>query len=296
MSPEEPSYHEVWQRHSMIQVDGETYLAKRIRIIGVERYWGPKEIWDGMSWGTLEVQRYLKAGHGTSLPEETVSIRTALKQVTGPLWEEIVKKHYDKPWSDLCLVLVPDSDKGFPLYKLLFPEYLFDRSYEKIIERNADIYVRKYYEELANQVIRGFDNRTITFRRFCSLFEKISTVTNKLKDEATWKSYDIKVINQLSESLTAGPDVLLDFLRPIFNSIVEALVQKSIISQCQFCDDYFVWVREKKYCSVKSERKDCAKKAAWKRYYAKHGDRIREKSKNEMRETRALFRKHGLKK
>lgn len=280
----------------MIQVDGKTYLAKRMRIIGVERYWGPREIWDGMRWGPLEAEEHLKAGYGISLPEEIVNIRTVLEQVTGPLWEKIVKKHYNKPWNKLCLVLVPDSDKGFPLYKLFFPEYLFDRSYQKIIERNADIYVSKYYEELANDVIRGFDNWTITFGRFCSLFEKIFMMANQLKEKPTREFFDLKIVNQLSSTLTTGPDVLLNFLLSLFNSVVEALEQKRIISQCKLCGDYFIYVREKRHCSLKSERKDCAKKAANRRYYAKYAERIRDKQRKHMKGIRDRHKERGLKK
>ncbi len=297
MSVEEPSYRESWFSYDRVRYKGETYLAICIRIIFVTRWWGSIGDWLLVSSGSPEVRSHLKAGHGTSIAEEIENIRMILEHVPGRHWEKIVTKHSKEPWGSLCLTLAAEIEEGFPLYKMLFPEYLFERSSQKITKELASNCMQEYYYELANEINRDLDNRTITVSTFRTLFRKLWIIAEPLGEcETTGEPFSIKVVNQLSDNLTTGPDVLLNFLRSIFDSVVEALEEKRIISQCQLCGDYFLYIREKKYCSLKSQRKNCAKKAAWKRYYAKHGDRIREKSKKEMRETRALYKKHGIKK
>lgn len=288
---EKPSYEEVLLDHDKTHYSDETYLARCVRILGVERYWGSFEDWVRAASGTLEVLTHLEAGGGISLPEEIDNIRRALGDVPSPRWEEIVAKHFKKPWRYLCLALLPEIDDSFPLYKLLFPEYLLDRPSQEITEEKADVCVHVYYNELANTITSIFGNRTITHATFSALFSKIFITANQLKQGATGGSFSIKVVNQLSNTLNTGPDVLLNFLRSIFDSVVEALLQNRIVSQCQFCGDYFKYIREKKYCSLKSEPKNCAGKAADQRYYAKHGEEIRKKNRKRMRQIRAKDKK-----
>ena len=296
MSSEEPSHsmEKPWHGEGVYNYDrvryrGETYLATCIRIVYVTRWWGPLQDWLLISRsGSPEVRRHLKAGHYVSLAEEIEDIWIAFKTEPGRHWKEIVAKHSEEPWESLCLVLVPEVEEASPLYKLLFPEYLFERSSQEITEEIGSNCMQEYYYELANEINRDLDNRTITISTFRSLFRRLCIIVKPLGGSgATGEPFSIKVVNQLSESLTTGPDVLLDFLRSVFNSAVKALEQKHIISQCKLCRDYFRYIRGKKRCSIKSERKDCAGKAADQRYYAKHGEKIREKSRKRMKEIRA---------
>lgn len=297
-SMEKPWYSEGSYSYDRVRYRGETYLATCIRIVYVARWWGSIGDWLSISrGGPPEVRRHLKAGHYVSLAEEIEDIWIVFKTEPGRHWKKIVTKHSKEPWGSLCLVLVPEIEEASPLYKLLFPEYLFERSSQEITEEIGSSCMQEYYYELANEINRDLDNRTITISTFRSLFRRLCIIAKPLGGGGTTvEPFSMKVVNQLSDSLTTGPDVLLNFLLSLFNSVVEALEQKRIISQCKLCGDYFIYVREKRHCSLKSERKDCAKKAANRRYYAKYAERIRDKQRKHMKGIRDRHKERGLKK
>jgi len=74
------------------------------------------------------------------------------------------------------------------------------------------------------------------------------------------------------------------------------LEQEKLIGRCDYCDDYFHYVRGKKYCCFADEGKDCGKSARNRRFYSKHKEKILPKARKTTQELRAFYREKGVKK
>ena len=108
----------------------------------------------------------------------------------------------------------------------------------------------------------------------------------------------LKRLNRLNEIIGDRTDPLTDFCWKFFDDLIDDLTTQKQIGKCQLCGDFFehLRVREKKFCSLKSEGKNCGKSARNKRYYEKHKDEILPKARKSTKELRAFYKKMGVKK
>jgi len=92
---------------------------------------------------------------------------------------------------------------------------------------------------------------------------------------------------------------LTRFCNSFFYDLIDDLKTSKIIGECQFCGDFFPIDNKRKtkrYCSLKFEGKDCARAARNKRYYERHKEEIKPKSRKLMKEQRECYKKYGVKK
>jgi len=89
---------------------------------------------------------------------------------------------------------------------------------------------------------------------------------------------------------------LTRFCNSFLYDLIDDLKIDKIISQCQFCGDFFKYKKGKKYCSLKSEGKACGEKARRKRFYKKHRDNILPKARKVTSELRKWYKEKGIKK
>lgn len=106
----------------------------------------------------------------------------------------------------------------------------------------------------------------------------------------------IQLLNQLQKGIGDRTYPLTNFCYKFLDDLVDDLLTQKQITRCQLCGDFFKCFQSKKYCSLKYEGKDCGKKARYRRWYEKHKRQILPKARKEMKETRALYKKLGLKK
>jgi len=92
----------------------------------------------------------------------------------------------------------------------------------------------------------------------------------------TWRKYNninsefLSVLNSLRKVRNSNYNVFKKFCFKFYDNLIKLLLLKKAINQCQFCGDYFNYIKGKKYCSLKSEGEDCGTKARNKRFYEKH--------------------------
>jgi hypothetical protein len=60
------------------------------------------------------------------------------------------------------------------------------------------------------------------------------------------------------------------FLRHILKAFMDEAIANEFVQRCDFCGAYFEYKEGKRYCSLKSEGKDCGSKIRDKRDYSKH--------------------------
>lgn len=77
----------------------------------------------------------------------------------------------------------------------------------------------------------------------------------------------------------------------MFEPVTFELAQNTVIKVCEFCGEAFRTRGNKKYCSQKSEGRDCGKRARNKRFYKKHQSDLREYYRREMQLTRDLYKR-----
>jgi len=86
------------------------------------------------------------------------------------------------------------------------------------------------------------------------------------------------------------------FLIKMFESYADVLVNNCLLAKCDFCGEYFQFQKGKKYCSFKSDGKECGKKARNKRFYKNHKETILPKARKVTRELRQWYKEKGIKK
>ncbi|MBU0478764.1 hypothetical protein KKC91_09395 [bacterium] len=86
------------------------------------------------------------------------------------------------------------------------------------------------------------------------------------------------------------------FLIKMLESFGDELISRQLLSKCAFCEDYFRYLKGKKYCSLRAEGKDCGKSARNKRYYKKNTAKILPKARKSTRELREFYKEKGIKK
>lgn len=107
--------------------------------------------------------------------------------------------------------------------------------------------------------------------------------------------YRLNIQESRFQDWSAGDiDALGVFCHQMFKSFADELIKEKLISQCEWCQLYFRYRKRKKHCTLLKEDRDCGKKKWSRKYYIEHQDEIRAKYKFEMRDTRSMYREHGL--
>jgi hypothetical protein len=101
----------------------------------------------------------------------------------------------------------------------------------------------------------------------------------------------LEKLNHIRSNLGDCKDAYSQFLTDSYFSIKKKLLNDELVSECLNCGDLFLYVDSKKYCSGK-----CRKQAESKRYYRKHGDKLKDVKREEMRTTRSYYKQMGVKK
>ena len=89
---------------------------------------------------------------------------------------------------------------------------------------------------------------------------------------------------------------LRNYTLGVLQSVFQLAYKNQEVTQCQFCGRYIDYVKNKRFCSLASEKRDCGKRARNKRHYAKHRDKILPKAIRTNKELRAFYKEKGVKK
>lgn len=118
----------------------------------------------------------------------------------------------------------------------------------------------------------------------------------------TWRKYNninsefLSALNSLKKYRNNNYNIFKNFCFKFYDNLIESLLLKNEINRCQFCGDYFKYLKGKKYCSLKSEGKDCGKRARNKRFYKDHKETILPNARKVTRELRKWYKEMGIKK
>ena len=82
----------------------------------------------------------------------------------------------------------------------------------------------------------------------------------------------------------------------VLNSVFEQAFADKELMKCSFCERFLDYQKGKRYCSLKFEKRDCAKKARNKRYYAQTGRQRLDSYRIATKELRAFYKEKNIKK
>lgn len=156
-----------------------------------------------------------------------------------------------------------------------------------------------WFSSLYDVVYFNFDYDYLDRRKYLAILENIGNLCHEwMKVEKVTSEY-FRTLNKFNQSVPKRTDPLTDFCYRFFDDLTDDLIAHRQVVKCQRCGDFFRYnprVAHKKFCSFKSEGKDCGKKTRYRRWYEKNKDEVRRKQREEMRDTRARYPELGRKK
>ncbi len=200
---------------------------------------------------------------------------------------ELFERYYVEGYHRLCLAFQIAIEEGAPLYKTVLPFYLIAPFFQGLTKERAEQLADSFCEHWLGLMRSEHDNRFTGQGRFLTSLRRVREIAHMYEVTGTLKPEEFDKLRQLPKRMPKEENITCDFLHAILDSLTESLLQDRIISQCQLCGDFFRYVRwNKKFCSLKSEGKDCGGKARDHRYYQKHREEITTKARRYAKERR----------
>ena len=163
----------------------------------------------------------------------------------------------------------------------------------EVTRRIIDIYVRDAWSREIDAVVSQFtDAELMRFltKREIPIWASILSIArrrNLRKDEMTHLTHSMVVLRFLhNEYPNAVTSVALEYLI----SFIDELNRLEQVTLCPQCANVIPFRKGKKCCSLRSDGRDCGKRARNKRYYSEHGEALREKNKRDMKLYRDLVK------
>jgi len=137
----------------------------------------------------------------------------------------------------------------------------------------------RWFNDLYDILYENFDCLYLEKKKYSRILESIGDLSYEWIQRKTISNRYLKRLNQLNKGIGDRTYPLTNFCYKLFDDLIDDLTTQKQIGKCQLCGDFFkhLRVREKKFCSLKSEGKNCGKSARNKRYYEKHKDEILQK-------------------
>lgn len=198
-------------------------------------------------------------------------------------------------WNDYCLTEGKTSidRKDFLLWLYRLNSIIYDLYRYPIVSLDAYQWQFRYLflRELLKTKL-SHDSEYYLEKNWDSLlketFSKETATDARILDAKDLLNYFFKQV----EPVSALERLLTDF----YISFAEKLILDNILTRCEFCNEYILFKKGKKYCSFLVEKKDCGKKARNKRYYESTGKKNLESYKVKTRELRQFYKERNIKK
>ena len=152
------------------------------------------------------------------------------------------------------------------------------------------------FEELFDMLYFEFDYNFTDKNEYFRLLTEVGELGYEwIEKQITTQKYIAKLnIFNLATKDRSLP--FYDFCYKFFDSLLDELKDRQKITQCSFCGNIFLFHQTRKYCSLKTEGKNCGKSARNQRFYLRHRDEILPKARITTRELRTLYKERGVKK
>ena len=105
------------------------------------------------------------------------------------------------------------------------------------------------------------------------IFLKVQQKKNPIDEYFNKKNLSIELINSIQKNIEIKEDITnflaYKYTKRILNSFVDFILSEKRLLICEYCGQIMYYAKDKKYCSLKTDGKDCGKKARNQRTYLK---------------------------
>lgn len=231
-----------------------------------------------------------------------------------PYLKKMLKEKKDIILLDMNLIL--DSLENFPErknVKIIYPSRIYSFpafNYSDIWE-----WARNYFKDdnkmryphsdldfiknLFDIICINMDYNYLSRKDFLIILKDIGNLVWDFIKEKKITISNLEYLNKIQSEIGDRNYPFTNFVYKFLDELIEDLTEQKLISQCQFCGNFFPIDNKKmtkKYCSLKFEGRDCAKQARNKKHYEKNKEEIKPKARKSMRELRACYEEYGIKK
>ena len=200
----------------------------------------------------------------------------------------------DNIWNEYCKIegriTISRDDFSRWLYRLnclvfdlLDHPYLIEKHWQirlKLIQRFVQTkYSREYeYFDVDRWAVALKDKK----------FNQAKAYQNRLEDAR-------KLLNNFFSQVKIE-SALEDFLKDCYDGFAEELHNKGLLTRCGCCGAFIPFIKNKKYCSLLNEGRDCGKKARNQKYYSTRGKSRLPMYRRKTRALRKYYKEKGIKK
>ena len=177
--------------------------------------------------------------------------------------------------------------------------YLFACNFAQALKHNPDGMYKLFAEWLSyfyDQLAATFGYPKISKLEFVEISKHIADLGYEWITTKTASRPFLEKINAYIDTPEVEDCYLSEFCDSVFFSLVDDMLEAGAVSECQFCGLLFPFEKGKKYCSPKTDGRNCGKTARNKKFYSKHRHSILSTQRREMKKTRKLYKNLGIKK
>jgi len=134
-----------------------------------------------------------------------------------------------------------------------------------------------WFDDLFDMLYFEADYHYMGKTEYARILESIGELGYKWIRRKSISDRDFKMLNRLKKRMGDRTYPLTNFCWKFFDDLIDDMATQRQIAECQFCGDLFKYdsrLPGKKFCSLKSEGKDCGKPARDHRYYETHKNKI----------------------
>jgi len=209
-------------------------------------------------------------------------------------WEKRIQKYRSFVFPDCILFMVPNlfydtepsstpDNRDLIAFRELQVEYYDCQIFWYWRQCGADDIVRDYVD---TELLEFLNRREIPTLRAIMRHKELRPIT----------AQEIGFLNDTAFPLFSlwreRPNAVTTFAFTFFMSFLERLREDKVLSSCDYCGHFFRYRKNKKFCSLLTEKRDCGKKARNKRDYTKHREKRLIYSREQMRLYRELTKRY----
>ena len=197
-----------------------------------------------------------------------------------------------------------DGKKTLPPYyaAMYIRDCFFDPYFEpsKVNNLNWFDYIKSCNEEISGYIYEENLHPSCMFDLFKFFHDfgfAIYEWLNKEHAEYIDEPLDSKSLDEYRRKLERLKEpAMRNYALAVLQSVFQSAYKNREMGQCQFCGRFIDYVKNKRFCSLNAEKRDCGKKARNKRHYQKNKEKIIPKAIRTNHELRAFYKEKNIKK
>ncbi len=180
-----------------------------------------------------------------------------------------------------------------PYYGILYlGDYYNMWDYKQNSAETYRAFMDSYQEQLSYSIYEEKLHPSL----FYDLFDCLHNLGDEINEYLDTGEIYFKTLAEFDKKIANFKELALKyFMQNVMESLFKKAEKDKQAIRCEYCNEIIDYVKGKKYCSLKSEGRDCGKKARNERFYTKNRDKILPKARKVTKELRAFYKEKGVK-